>query len=131
MCRDWCAQACAFGKDFIFSIEAHTTKLCENMCNQQPYIYRELTFCQLTSGGGDAKLTLDNVSRTLKTNELNYLLANIAVTENQLARYIIAQHDVMSYVTAATGTNLIVQPRPDASGCALHDVFLDELKGDL
>ena len=101
------------------------------MCNQQPYIYRELTFCQLTSGGGDAKLTLDNVSRTLKTNELNYLLANIAVTENQLARYIIAQHDVMSYVTAATGTNLIVQPRPDASGCALHDVFLDELKGDL
>lgn len=101
------------------------------MCKQQPYIYRELPFCQLTGGGGDAKLTLDNISMTLKTNELNYLLSNIAVTENQLARYIIAQHNVTSYVTAATGTNLTVQPRLDASGCALHDVFLDELKGYL
>jgi hypothetical protein len=37
----------------------------------------------------------------------------------------------MSYVTAATGANVIVQPRPDASGCALYDVFLDEVNGYL
>ena len=34
----------------------------------------------------------------------------------------------MSYVTDATGANAFVQPRPDASGYALYDVLLHELK---
>ena len=48
-------------------------------------------------------------------NELNYLLANIALLENQLSRYSIAQNDVISYVTNAIGSELYLQPRHDAS----------------
>lgn len=76
-------------------------------------------------------MTYDTLSITLKTNELNDLPANIAVIGNQLARYTTAQPDAMSHVTAATGANALVQPRPDATGYALYDVLLDELKGYL
>lgn len=74
------------------------------------------------------KLTHDKLSITLKRNEINYLLANIAVIENHLVRHTIAQPDAISCVTAATGANAFVQLRPDASGYALYDVLLDELK---
>jgi hypothetical protein len=77
------------------------------------------------------KLTYDKLPITLKRNELNYLLANIAVIENQFARCTTAQPEAMPYVAAATGANAFVQPRPVASGYTLYDVLLDELKGYL
>jgi len=38
------------------------------------------------------------------------LLAAITTTENQLARYTVAQHDIMSYVTTVLGAQQYVQP---------------------
>ena len=70
----------------------------------------------------------DKHSISLKLNELNYLLATIAVLENELARYILAQHDVITYVTAATGTNVFIQRRPEASTYILYDQLYDEIK---
>jgi hypothetical protein len=133
MCSVLCAQAGACVKDFIFlsTLTHYPPKRFENKCNQQPYICRELLFHQRSSGGGDTKLTYNKLSTTLKRNGLNYLIANITVIENHLARYATAQPDAISYVTAATCANAFVQPRPDASGYALYDVFLDELKGYL
>lgn len=133
MCPVWCAQAGACGKDLIFlsTLRHHLPKLWENKRNQLPYICRELLFRQRSSGGGDVKLTYNKLSITLKSNELNYLLANIAVIENQLVRHTAAQPDAISYVTAATGAKTFVQPRPDVSGYALYDVLLNELKGYL
>lgn len=38
------------------------------------------------------------------------MLAAITTTENQLARYIVAQHDIMSYVTTVLRAQQYVQP---------------------
>jgi len=129
----WCAQASAYGKDFVFlsTLTYQLPSLFENKCNQQPHIWREILFHQRSIDRGDAKLTCDKLSIALKKHELNYPLANIAVIANQLARCTTAQPDAMSCVTAATGANAFVQPRPDASGYVVHDVLLGELKGYL
>ena len=61
-------------------------------------------------------------------NELNYLLANIAVFENQLSSYTIAQNDVILYVTNALVSDAYVEPRHDVRTYVLCDLLYDELK---
>jgi len=42
--------------------------------------------------------------------------------ENQLARYSLAQFDVMTSVTHAVQSEVSVQPRTNTSTCVLYDV---------
>jgi hypothetical protein len=77
------------------------------------------------------KLTYDKHSIHFKLNELNYLLANIAIHENHLSRYSIAQNDVISYATNAIGSDIYLQPRHDASTYVLYAVLYDEFRVNL
>jgi len=74
-----------------------------------------------------AKLAYNKHSISFKSSELNYLLAAITIFEKQLARYSIAQNDVMTYVTTALGSQVYVQSRHDATTYVLFDVLFDEL----
>jgi hypothetical protein len=74
--------------------------------------------------GNVAKLTYDKHSTIFKLSELNYLLTAITILENQLARYYIAQNDVMTYVTTALGSQVYVQPRPGATTYVVFEVYL-------
>jgi hypothetical protein len=62
-------------------------KLCENMCNDQPYTCKELLFRLQTTKSGVAKLIYNKSLVRFKLNEFNYLLATIDIFANQLARY--------------------------------------------
>lgn len=75
-----------------------------------------------------AKVIYDKQSTSFKLTELNYLLSTIALLENQLARYSFGQHDVMTYVTNALGSDVFVQPSPDSSTFILYDQLFDYLK---
>ena len=50
-----------------------------------------------------AKLSLDRRFVTLSTPELNYLLLNLTVLENQLARYRMADPDFVEQAQNAAG----------------------------
>jgi hypothetical protein len=105
---------------YLLTLSQHLLKLCESMCANEPYVCKQLLYRLQTRGTGKdnvAKLTYNKHSISFKLTELNYLLAAITTFENQLARYTVAQNDVMSYVTTALGAQQYVRPRPDASTC--------------
>jgi hypothetical protein len=130
----WDPEKDACGPDILLPLDPLATSP-ETMCANEPYECKELLFWLQTGGGGGkdnvAKLTYDKRSISFKLTEINYLLAAITTIENQLARYAVAQNDVMSYVTTALGAQQYVQPRPDASTCILYDVLFDELSASL
>ena len=65
-----------------------------------------------TSGRDNVvKVRYDKLSNSLKLNELNYLLAKIALIENQLTRCIVVQSDVIMEVTAMKCAVVSVKPR--------------------
>ena len=129
MYRVWCAQENALSTDVLpvnpLAPSPETVKTCAN----QPYVCKELVF-QLQTRGKDniAKVIYDKQSISFKLTKLNYLLSMIAILENQLARYSFGQHDVMTYITNALGSDVFVQPLPDSSTFLLYDQLFDYLK---
>ena len=92
-------------------------------------MYKEMSFRMQTVGKNSVFiLTYDKHSINFKLNELNYLLANIAVLENQLSRYSIEQNYVILYITNALGSDVYVEPGHDDSTYVLYDVLYDEVK---
>jgi len=89
----------------LLTLSQHLPKLCGNTCANESYVCKELLIRLQTEGGGKgnvARLTYHKHSINFILTELN-LLAAVTTTENQLARYNAAQHDIMSYVTTVLG----------------------------
>jgi len=98
------------------------------MCVNQPYVCNELSFRPQSSEKDNvAKITYGEDSISFNWSELNYLLATLAVLENQLARYncTVVQFDVMTHITCALGSEVCVQPRPDASTYLLYGYLIN------
>jgi hypothetical protein len=114
---------------YLSNLSQHLLKLCESICANESYVYKEMSFRLQTVGKNIVcKLTYDKSSINLKLNKLNYLLAHIATFENQLSRYSFAQNYVILYVTNALESDVYVEPRLYASTYVLYDVLYDELK---
>jgi len=71
---------------YLSTFAQRLPKLCENMCNHQPYTCKELLFRLQTTKSCVAKLIYNKNSVSFKPNEFNYLMATIDLFAKQLAR---------------------------------------------
>ena len=115
---------------YLFSTLAfHLPKLCEHVCKSIPYKYSEMGF-QLRTTGKMVRVKLNKNSIVLHNEELNYLLINMMVLQNHLARYEMCTSDLKEYITQVVNAKTFVVPH-NASPYLLYDVLFDEIRGNL
>jgi hypothetical protein len=69
-----------------------------------------------TAANNYAKVIFDHSSITLRLPELEYLVRNLTTLANQLARYKLAEADVLTYARGVVGATSFVPP-PKEPAC--------------
>jgi len=78
-----------------------------------------------------ARVAFDLTSVTLKLPELDYLMLNLTVLPNQLARYKLAEAYVSAYVQNVVGATTFVPATESACIFVQYDVLFEEINGYL
>ena len=73
-----------------------------------------MSFRMQTVAEISARIALDHTSLTLRLHELEYLVLNLTTLPNQMARYKLAEADVLAYVQSAAGATSFVPPKESA-----------------
>jgi hypothetical protein len=110
---------------FLSTLSVHMPKLYGNMCDKETYNCQELFFKLQTCGDDSSEFSFDKSTKTLKMNELNFLLLNIGAIESKLVRKSLAHRDVIDYfnLTTATNSDRFVQPKNWASNYVSYNFF--------
>jgi hypothetical protein len=77
------------------ALNLHLPTLCEYIVRGERYKYNETSFRMQTVAENSARIALDRTSITLRLPELEYLLVNLTVLANQLARYKFAEIELL------------------------------------
>ena len=123
-------QCCIVLSPYLFSTFAiHLPKLCEHLSEDKPYKCTEMGF-QIQTVGKLVKIKLNKKCIVLKNNEVHYLLTNIVLLQNQLARYELCTSDVKKYTAEVITSKSFMVPNKSSS-FILYDVLFDEVKSNL
>jgi hypothetical protein len=76
-----------------------------------------------TAANNSSKVIFDRASITLTLPELEYLVRNLTTLANQLARYKLAEADVLTYAQGVVGAMNFVPPKEQASIFVQYDVL--------
>jgi hypothetical protein len=88
----------------------HIPKLCEHLVRGEQYKCNELSFRVQTAANNSTMVVFDRAS--IKLHELEYLMRNLTTLANQLARYKLAEADVLTYAQSiVVATNFVPPPR--------------------
>jgi hypothetical protein len=80
------------------------------MVRGEQYKSEELSFRVQTAAKNSTRVNFDGASNTLKLHELEYLMRNLTTLANQLARYKLAEADVLTYAQSVGGATNFVPP---------------------
>jgi hypothetical protein len=110
----------------------HIPRLCEHLVRGEQYKCDELSFRVQTAANNSARVTFDRASITLKLQELEYIMRNLTTLANQLARYKLAEADVLTYAQSVGGATNVVPPSKE-QGCVFvqYVVLFEEINNHL
>jgi argininosuccinate lyase len=81
-----------------------------------------------TAANNSAKFIFDRASITLKLHELEYLMWNLTTLANRLARYKLAEADVLTYAQSIVGaTSFVPPPKEQACIFVQFDVLFEDI----
>jgi hypothetical protein len=113
----------------VATMAQHLPRLCESMCDDEQYQWKDGMFRLTTIGSYKAaRLYLDKKYINYKLHELRYLLNMFHVIQNKLTTCTFAMPDVMAYSITALTSTTYVEPTRDMSPNILYPNLYEELK---
>jgi hypothetical protein len=82
-----------------------------------------VSFLVQTATNNSAKVIFDHAFITLTLPELEYLVRNLTTLANQLARYKLAEADVLTYAQSVVGATCFVPPKEQTCIFVQYDVL--------
>ena len=123
------AKPITLTEQHVSAMAAHLPGLCEDMCNNEHYLWKDDVLKLTTTGSyWVARFFLDRQNISFKLNELRYLFNVFHAVQNQKTLYTLALSDVLTYARAALSSPSYVAPDPNASKLILYEHLFDELK---
>ena len=124
-------QAPQVHPSLVRTLALHLPNMCEHLARGERYRCNEMPFRMQTLVDTLAKIALDRTSVNLRLPELEYLLLNLPIPANHLARYRLTESDVSEHVQSATGAKAFMPNSENACLFVQHDVLFEEITGNL
>jgi hypothetical protein len=118
--------------DVAESLAQHLPRMCNSMCGNEHYAFREGLFRLTTIGTlKAARMYFDRHYLHFKLVEMQYLDKIFHIVNNQLKAYAKATADVKIYVISALWTETFVEPACTANNSILYYQLHDEINEPL